>query len=84
MSGLEHLFEKLIRYSENDIYPYHMPGHKRKPFGMLPGELSRIDITETDDFDNLHQPEGILDSLQREAARLYGAEESSYALSAAA
>ena len=78
MSGLEHLFEKLIRYSENDIYPYHMPGHKRKPFGMLPGELSRIDITETDDFDNLHQPEGILDSLQREAARLYGAEESFY------
>jgi len=55
-----------------------MPGHKRKPFGMLPGELSRIDITETDDFDNLHQPEGILDSLQREAARLYGAEESFY------
>ena len=78
MSGLEHLFEKLIRYSENDVYPYHMPGHKRKPFGMLPGELSRIDITETDGFDNLHQPEGILDSLQREAARLYGAEESFY------
>ncbi len=78
MSGLEHLFEKLIRYSENDIYPYHMPGHKRKPFGMLPGELSRIDITEIDGFDNLHQPEGILDGLQREAAGLYGAEESFY------
>ncbi len=35
-----------------------------------------MDITEIDDFDNLHQPEGILADLQREAAALYGAEES--------
>lgn len=75
---MEHLFEELRKHSESDIYPYHMPGHKRRPFGMLPGELSRIDITEIDGFDNLHQPEGILDGLQREAARLYGAEESFY------
>lgn len=78
MSETKHLFEKLLQYSESDIYPYHMPGHKRRPFGMLPGELRRIDITEIEGFDNLHQPEGILDSLQREAARLYGAEESFY------
>lgn len=75
---MEHLFEELRKHSESDIYPYHMPGHKRRPFGMLPGELSRIDITEIDGFDNLHQPEGILDGLQREAAGLYGAEESFY------
>lgn len=78
MAPVEHLFEELRKHSESDIYPYHMPGHKRRPFGMLPGELSRIDITEIDGFDNLHQPEGILDGLQREAAGLYGAEESFY------
>lgn len=45
---------------------------------MLPKELYGIDITEIEGFDNLHQPEGILLELQREAARLYGAEESYY------
>ncbi len=78
MSGVEHLFEKLSNYTERDIYPYHMPGHKRRSFGMLPEELYKIDITEIDGFDNLHQPEDILRSLQQEAAALYGAEESFY------
>ena len=55
-----------------------MPGHKRRSFGMLPEELYKIDITEIDGFDNLHQPEDILRSLQQEAAALYGAEESFY------
>ncbi len=55
-----------------------MPGHKRRCFGMLPEELCKLDITEIDGFDNLHQPEDILSSLQQEAARLYGAEESFY------
>lgn len=75
---VEHLFEKLSQYNKKGIYPYHMPGHKRQGWGMLPEELYEIDITEIEDFDNLHQPEGILLELQREAARLYGAEESYY------
>lgn len=75
---VEHLFEKLSLYDRKGIYPYHMPGHKRKSWGMLPKELYGIDITEIEGFDNLHQPEGILLELQREAARLYGAEESYY------
>ena len=75
---LEHLFEKLARNGESDIYPYHMPGHKRNGWGGLPPELYRIDITEIDGFDNLHQPEGILKALQDKAAALCGAEESFY------
>lgn len=55
-----------------------MPGHKRIGVGMLPEELCRIDITEIDGFDNLHQPEEILRNLRLEAARIYGAEESFY------
>ncbi|MCI9144521.1 MAG: amino acid decarboxylase, partial [Lachnospiraceae bacterium] len=75
---MEHLFEKLAAYSEKGIYPCHMPGHKRRGWGKLPEELYEIDITEIEGFDNLHQPEEILLELQREAARLYGAEESYY------
>lgn len=78
MNEVEHLFEKLWKYAESDCYPYHMPGHKRRCFGMLPEVLCKLDITEIDGFDNLHQPEDILCSLQQEAARLYGAEESFY------
>ncbi|HBA49729.1 MAG TPA: decarboxylase [Lachnospiraceae bacterium] len=75
---MEHLYGKLSGYAEGDIYPYHMPGHKRRSWGELPEAMYRMDITEIEDFDNLHQPEGILLKLQREAARLYGAEESHY------
>ena len=34
-----YLDEKVQAYADSDCYPFHMPGHKRKPFGMLPGEL---------------------------------------------
>lgn len=60
------------------MYPYHMPGHKRKSCGRLPEEMYLRDITEIDGFDDLHQPEGILRELQEHAAALYGAEESFY------
>ncbi len=68
----------LEAYAEGEIYPYHMPGHKRQNIGKLPDSICKWDITEIEDFDNLHQPEGILLSLQSKAARLYGAEESFY------
>lgn len=72
------LFDKLTEYSKSDFYPYHMPGHKRRPVGELPQEWTATDITEIEGFDNLHQPEGILKKLQEEAAIAYGAEESFY------
>lgn len=75
---MEHLFEKLVRNGESDIYPCHMPGHKRNGWGRLSPELCQMDITEIEGFDNLHQPEGILLELQRKAAELCGAEESFY------
>jgi len=75
---LEHLFDKLLRNADSDLYPCHMPGHKRTGWGKLPSQLYRMDITEIDGFDDLHQPEGILLELQKKAARLCGAEESFY------
>lgn len=75
---MEHLFDKLKENGESNIYPLHMPGHKRHACGKLPGEMYLRDITEIEGFDNLHQPQEILLELQRKAADLYGAEESFY------
>lgn len=72
------LYERLSEYGKQDFYPCHMPGHKRRMSGSLPPELIEADITEIDGFDNLHQPEGLLLKLQRQAATVYGAEESYY------
>ncbi|MDR0949996.1 MAG: PLP-dependent transferase [Lachnospiraceae bacterium] len=75
---MESLFELLDQYTEKDIYPVHMPGHKRQSVGDMPSCFSRLDITEIVDFDDLHNPQGILASCQIEAAKMYGAQESFY------
>ena len=72
------LTKKLQNYGQSDLYPLHMPGHKRRAYGQMPEEVLWMDITEIDGFDNLHQPEGILKELQEHAAALYGAEETFY------
>lgn len=71
---MEDLFDKLIKYSRSDMYPFHMPGHKR---GALTEERTySIDITEIDGFDNLHHPEGIIREINETATDLYGTAES--------
>lgn len=71
---MEDLFTKLIKYGQSDMYPFHMPGHKR---GTLTEERTySIDITEIDGFDNLHHPEGIIRELNEAATALYGTVES--------
>lgn len=75
MSAKESLYQALSAYGESDFYPCHMPGHKRS---SLCGEMAgfyKIDITEIEGFDNLHQAEGILLEAQERANRLYGADE---------
>lgn len=69
------LYEELKRYGESDFYPFHMPGHKRNPQCGLPIEMVRLDITEIDGFDNLHQAEGIIKEAQNRAAALYRSKE---------
>lgn len=67
---MEDLFEKLADYSQSDMYPFHMPGHKRGAF--TEEKTYSIDITEIDGFDDLHHPEGVLKEFQEDAAKLYG------------
>lgn len=75
---MEHLTSKLLQNAAGDIYPCHMPGHKRRAHGELPEALFGLDITEVDGFDNLHMPEEIFLDLQKKASELYGAEETFY------
>lgn len=67
------LYEKLTEYCRSDFYPFHMPGHKRR-LGTLEDPFT-FDITEIEDFDNLHHAEGILLEAAQRAARFYGSSE---------
>ena len=62
------LYDKLKNYSDNDIYPFHMPGHKRNFGSQLPYNL---DLTEIEGFDNLHNAEGCLKAIEDKASELY-------------
>ena len=80
------LAENLAAYADSDYYPFHMPGHKRRLTEMLPDfpealqRAARLDITEIDGFDNLHDPEGILKDAEEKAAALYGADSCYYSV----
>lgn len=71
---MKYLEEELKTLAESDMYPFHMPGHKRNM--KLQVNPYAYDITEIDDFDNLHEAEGIIAQAQQRAAELFHAEKS--------
>lgn len=74
MEEKQYLYDRLREYcEEEDHYPFHMPGHKRRMGSMT--DPFRIDITEIDGFDDLHHPSDLLKDAQERAAALYGSEE---------
>lgn len=64
------LYNKLKKYSNSGIYPFHMPGHKRSQIqdSALPYQL---DITEIEDFDNLHNASGCIKQIESKAQKIY-------------
>ena len=70
------MYQQLISYGTSDVYPFHMPGHKRRAL-PFPNPYT-IDITEIDGFDNLHHAEGLIREAEERAAKLYGADRSYY------
>ena len=56
----EEFYNELIEYSKNGRYPLHMPGHKRNERLFDGIDPYKVDITEIDGFDNLHNPKGII------------------------
>lgn len=67
---MQYLDKALMQYTKTDMYPFHMPGHKRVNL-EFPNPY-RIDITEIDGFDNLQHAAEILKEAQQRAAKLYG------------
>ncbi len=61
----------LKEYKNSDIYPFHMPGHKRQ----VKEDYYAIDITEIEGFDNLHHPKGIIKEEMQRLAKLYQAKQ---------
>ena len=83
----ELLINRLAAYARSDMYPFHMPGHKRRT-GPEDSFMNAcvdsftnpfaVDITEIEGFDNLHHPEGILKDSMKWAADVYGADQTYY------
>ncbi len=57
----------------NKFYPFHMPGHKRNP-KFIHRDFLSLDLTELAETDNLHQPTGAIDRLQKKYAEIYRAD----------
>ncbi len=68
------IFQELCTLADSDMYPFHMPGHKRNLESTPLKGAFRCDITEIDGFDNLHNEEGLILEAEERAARLYGAD----------
>lgn len=83
----ELLINRLAAYARSDMYPFHMPGHKRRtgPEESFMNSCTdsftnpfAVDITEIEGFDNLHHPEGILKDSMKWAADVYGSDQTYY------
>ncbi len=72
-----YIMDKLLELQEKNAYPLHMPGHKRNTF-FMPYDFRSMDITETGEVDNLHDPHDIIAKSQEAMAQLLGADESFY------
>lgn len=74
------LHERLIRRLERGPASFHVPGHQYgralpdEPFALYRAIMG-IDVTELEDTDDLHHPEGVIREAQRLAARCFGADE---------
>jgi arginine/lysine/ornithine decarboxylase len=74
---VEYLYNRLLSYSEKDMLPMHMPGHKRNAKYSMVNPYS-FDITEVPGVDSLHNAKDvILNSMQR-TARLFESEKTYY------
>ncbi|MDF2520668.1 MAG: aminotransferase class I/II-fold pyridoxal phosphate-dependent enzyme [Clostridia bacterium] len=74
------ILKALKDYAEEGLSYFHMPGHKGgnvfKKTGLTEFdiELLRMDVTEVPGIDNLHCPEGAIETAQERAAKAFGAE----------
>lgn len=70
------IYEKLKQLNKEDIYPFHMPGHKRQRQSIMKdGSLFALDVTEITGYDDLHHPEGMIKESMEYVRHIYGSKE---------
>ena len=73
------LVEAMLRYKEENIYPFHTPGHKggRGMESKLRNELGesvKVDVSLMSELDDIHEPETYIKEAQALAAQTYGSD----------
>lgn len=73
------LVEAMLKYKEENIYPFHTPGHKggRGMESKLRNELGesvRVDVSLMSELDDIHEPETYIKEAQALAAQTYGSD----------
>ena len=71
------LKDQLDQYLNQQYYPMHMPGHKRR-VAVVPECVLRYDLTEVSGTDDLHHASGILKDAMARTSALHGADRSWY------
>lgn len=68
------IYNTLKDLSKKQIYPFHMPGHKRNDKFLNDFyDFINLDYTEIDETDNMHKPEGIIKKSKEMIANIFGA-----------
>ena len=73
------LIEAMLKYKEENIYPFHTPGHKggRGMESKLRNELGesvKVDVSLMSELDDIHEPETYIKAAQDLAAQTYGSD----------
>ena len=69
------MYNHILQYLKNDIYPFHMPGHKRN-MAFLPPNILELDLTEIPGMDVLSSPTGMIRDFEERITQFYGADSS--------
>lgn len=79
------LVEAMLKYKQEDVYPFHTPGHKggRGMERLLRQELGSsvaMDVSLMSELDDIHEPETYIRQAQELAAEAYGSDASFWAV----
>lgn len=67
------IYDMLLNIKNSNIYPFHMPGHKRNKL-FMPSDILNMDITEVYGADNLHNPKGVIKKSLENLSKVFGAD----------
>jgi len=63
------MIAKKIKKCIKGVYPFHMPGHKRNPKFLR--NYAPLDVTETEDTDNLLAPRGVIKYAEERTSKIF-------------